>query len=339
MTNKAPSGISSAAWITTARVSIAQAIPSTEAPSQDVQLALTYHPLLRLELAFHSQAGEVQLKATTVVQIASHSEGQRDMDMKDQASLARGAGVEDATTARTLRDQDRAQRRRVASMSTPAVKATRETIILTLTLTLIPTAHEATDTVVVAMDRAEEEGQDLDTTGPNAEALTSHPAVQQHPSSWAQILRPYAPQARSAGERPGPRSGETGPGPADEDAPEGTFTPPIDVFSTEAAYVLHIALPGAKKEDVGVNWDADKGELNIAGVVYRPGDESFLKSLKSGERRVGVFERSVKLPPGGEEEEVVDGEGIGAKLEDGVLVITVPKVEREWIEVKKVDIN
>ncbi|EKD20709.1 hsp20-like protein [Drepanopeziza brunnea f. sp. 'multigermtubi' MB_m1] len=174
------------------------------------------------------------------------------------------------------------------------------------------------------------------------QALTSHPAIQQHPS-WAHILRSYAPQARSAGERPGPRSDETGP--ADEDAPEDTFTPPIDVFSTEAAYVLHIALPGAKKEDVGVNWDADKGELNIAGVVYRPGDETFLKSLKSGERRVGAFERSVKLPPRGKEEEEeeegaeVDGEGIGAKLEDGLLVITVPKVEREWIEVKKVDIN
>ncbi|KAJ5038751.1 uncharacterized protein L3040_006431 [Drepanopeziza brunnea f. sp. 'multigermtubi'] len=273
--------------------------------------------------------------------IASHSEGQRDMDVKDQASLARGAGVEDATIVRTpvARDQDRAQGRRMVgtSTSTPAVKARRETITLILTLTLIPTAHEATDTVVVAMDCAEKEGQDLDTTGPNAE---------QHPS-WAHILRSYAPQARSAGERPGPRSGETGPGPApaDEDAPEDTFTPPIDVFSTEAAYVLHIALPGAKKEDVGVNWDADKGELNIAGVVYRPGDETFLKSLKSGERRVGAFERSVKLPPRGKEEEEeeegaeVDGEEIGAKLEDGLLVITVPKVEREWIEVKKVDIN
>ena len=147
------------------------------------------------------------------------------------------------------------------------------------------------------------------------------------------MLRNYAEQYGLAG---GARSGETLV-PADTDA-ENSFIPPIDVFSTEIAYVLHIALPGAKKEDVGVNWDADKGELNIAGVVYRQGDEEFLKTLSKSERKVGVFERSVKLPPGEEEKEEVDGENISAKLEDGILMVTVPKVEKEWTEIKRVDI-
>jgi len=102
---------------------------------------------------------------------------------------------------------------------------------------------------------------------------------------------------------------------------------------------LHIALPGAKKEDVGVNFDADKGELNVAGVVYRPGDEEFLKSLTQSERRVGVFERTIKIPPTGEEKEEVDGDAIVAKMEDGVLIVTIPKVEKEWTDVKKVDID
>jgi HSP20 family protein len=125
---------------------------------------------------------------------------------------------------------------------------------------------------------------------------------------------------------------------ANDEADE-KFTPPIDIFSTETAYVLHVALPGAKKEDVGVNWDAEKGELNVAGVVYRKGDEDFLKTLSTGERKVGMFERSVKLPPGTEEKEEVDEDGITAKLEDGVLVVTVPKVEKEWTDVKRVDVN
>jgi HSP20 family protein len=103
--------------------------------------------------------------------------------------------------------------------------------------------------------------------------------------------------------------------------------------------VLHVALPGAKKEDVGVNFDSDKGELNVAGVVYRHGDEEFLKTLSQSERKVGVFERTVKLPPVGEEKEEVDGDAITAKMEDGVLIVTVPKVEKEWTEVKKVDIE
>lgn len=159
------------------------------------------------------------------------------------------------------------------------------------------------------------------------EALNQHP-VGQHP--WAQWLRQYAEQADVA-----QRSGETL---VPEDG-ENSFVPPVDVFSTETAYILHIALPGAKKEDVGVNFDSDKGLLNVAGIVYRQGDGEFLKTMSQGERKVGVFDRSVKLPPGGEEKEEVDADAITAKLEDGVLVVTVPKVEKEWTEVKKVDIE
>lgn len=155
---------------------------------------------------------------------------------------------------------------------------------------------------------------------PLIQAFASHPI--------AQALRAYAEQAGLGADR------ETG----DVDT-ENSFIPPIDVFSTPAAYVLHVSLPGAKKEDVGVNWDAEKSELNVAGVVYRPGDEEFLKTLSNRERKVGVFERNVKLPPGDEEKEEVDGDNITAKLEDGILIITVPKVEKEWTEVKKVDIE
>jgi HSP20 family protein len=165
------------------------------------------------------------------------------------------------------------------------------------------------------------------------DALNNHP-LGQHP--WAQFLRQYAEQAGLSSDANAQRSGETLV--PDVDA-EDSFIPPIDIFSTEMAYILHIALPGAKKEDVGVNWDADKGVLNVAGVVYRQGDEAFLQTLAQGERKVGVFERSVKLPPGNEEKEEVDGDGINAKLEDGVLVVTVPKVEKEWTDVKRVDIE
>lgn len=125
----------------------------------------------------------------------------------------------------------------------------------------------------------------------------------------------------------------------DSNSPD-TFTPPLDLFETDTEYVLHLALPGAKKEDVGVDWDAEKGELRAAGVVHRPGDEEFLRGLRTSERTVGVFERKVKLPPGGDDKkEEVDGEGIVARMEDGVLVVRVPKVEKEWTEIRKIDIE
>lgn len=164
-------------------------------------------------------------------------------------------------------------------------------------------------------------------------SLASHPLAQ----PYRQFFENLASQ--------GQQSGETARGDNVED--ENTFTPPLDIFTIPTEYVLHVALPGAKKEDVGINWDAEKGVLNIAGVVYRQGDEEFLKMLSKSERRVGVFERALRLPPVGEgeeekekekEKEEIDGDGITAKLEDGVLVVRVPKVEKEWTDVKKVDI-
>ena len=116
------------------------------------------------------------------------------------------------------------------------------------------------------------------------------------------------------------------------------FTPPADVFDTEDAYIVHVSLPGAKKEDVGVNWDADKSEISVAGVVYRPGDEDFLKTLALDERTVGVFEKKIRLGSRASPAQV-DVDAIAAKMEDGVLVVQIPKLDREYVEVKKVDIE
>jgi len=158
-------------------------------------------------------------------------------------------------------------------------------------------------------------------------AFASHPFAQAFNMSGEQ-----ADQARSGAQAGG----------ADENAEQedNTFTPPVDVFNTEKAYVLHIALPGAVKEDVGVNWDPEQSVLNVAGVVYRPGNEEFLQSLASSERRVGMFERTITLPPAGsDEKEEVDGFGISAKMENGILIVTVPKAEKEWTEVHKIDVD
>ncbi|KAL8700564.1 MAG: hypothetical protein Q9201_005379 [Fulgogasparrea decipioides] len=116
------------------------------------------------------------------------------------------------------------------------------------------------------------------------------------------------------------------------------FSPPADVFDTEENYIIHISLPGAKKEDVGVNWDTDKSELSVAGVIYRPGDEEFLKTLALDERQVGVFERKVRLGSRASPA-AVDEDGMGAKMEDGVLIVTIPKRDAGYVEVKKVDIE
>lgn len=122
------------------------------------------------------------------------------------------------------------------------------------------------------------------------------------------------------------------------DAASEDYKPEADVFDTENAYVIHVSLPGAKKEDVGVNWDTEKSEISIAGVIYRPGDEEFLKTLALDERHVGAFERKVRLGSRANPAQI-DAEAITAKLEDGILRVDVPKQDRDYVEIKKVDIE
>ena len=127
-------------------------------------------------------------------------------------------------------------------------------------------------------------------------------------------------------------------GEAEAAGEEQDFKPDVDVFDTEQAFVIHVSLPGAKKEDVGVNWDAEKSEVNIAGVTYRPADEEVIKTLALDERKVGPFERKVRLGSRANPAQV-DADSITAKLEDGILVIEVPKLDKDYVEIKKVDIE
>jgi HSP20 family protein len=118
------------------------------------------------------------------------------------------------------------------------------------------------------------------------------------------------------------------------------FEPRADIFDTAAQYVIHLSLPGAKKEDLGVDWDGENSVLRIAGVVYRPGaDEELLKHLAvdGRKREIGVFEKSIRLGTK-RDPAAIDVAGIKAKMSDGVLVVTVPKVKVEH-QKREVPIN
>ncbi|PYH86361.1 HSP20-like chaperone [Aspergillus uvarum CBS 121591] len=116
------------------------------------------------------------------------------------------------------------------------------------------------------------------------------------------------------------------------------YQPDVDVFDTPEAFVIHVPLPGAKKEDIEVSWDPKAVQLGISGTISRPGSEELLKTIALDERRVGAFERQVRLGSPSSAPKV-EGEAISAKLEDGVLVVELPKTEPDDVEVKKVVIE
>lgn len=112
------------------------------------------------------------------------------------------------------------------------------------------------------------------------------------------------------------------------------FEPRADIFDTPASYLIHLSLPGAKKEDLGVDWDGEHSILRIGGVVHRPGiDEETLKLLAVDGRKkeVGVFEKKIHLGTK-KDPAKIDVAGITAKMIDGVLIVKVPKVEVEHVK-------
>ncbi len=89
----------------------------------------------------------------------------------------------------------------------------------------------------------------------------------------------------------------------------------IDVQDNKNEYIVEAELPGAEKGDISIS--LNEGKLNIAYNKTENVEENN-KNYIHRERRVTSMSRNVFLAD-------ADTAGIKAKLEDGVLSITVPK--------------
>ncbi|MBO7117583.1 MAG: Hsp20/alpha crystallin family protein [Bacteroidales bacterium] len=102
-----------------------------------------------------------------------------------------------------------------------------------------------------------------------------------------------------------------------------TYTAPaINVIETEKEYEVELAAPGLDKEDFRVHVDADNN-LHIEMEKKAENKEGkkhgrFLRREFSYEK----FQQTLLLP------EDVDAEKIEAKVEKGVLMVTLPKKEK-----------
>ncbi len=91
--------------------------------------------------------------------------------------------------------------------------------------------------------------------------------------------------------------------------------PAVDVAEDAEAHRITLELPGVKATDVKVELDGNR--LTVSGNKKVEVD-----TATRSERRYGSFSRVFTLP------ETVNGEAIEARSEDGVLTITLPKVEK-----------
>jgi HSP20 family protein len=110
---------------------------------------------------------------------------------------------------------------------------------------------------------------------------------------------------------------------------ERVWAPAVDVYETKDALMVDAELPGLDEKDI---------HLSIIGdVLSVRGERQWNQEVKQesyyrGERWYGKFERSLPLPM------PVQADKVTAKYRDGVLTITLPKVEEIRPKEIKIDV-
>lgn len=99
--------------------------------------------------------------------------------------------------------------------------------------------------------------------------------------------------------------------------PTRTYVPTTDIFETQDALNVVLEMPGVEKANIDIT--VQEGVLNVEGRL----DFSKYKSLQPlyTEYNVGHYARSFRLSS------KIDDSKIAAEFRDGVLTLTLPKVE------------
>ena len=96
------------------------------------------------------------------------------------------------------------------------------------------------------------------------------------------------------------------------------FTPTVDIFEEDTRYVVLADLPGIDAKELELTVDGNiltiKGERKL--------DDRTASVMRRSERRHGSFERHFRLP------ETAANEGLAAGYNDGVLTVSIPKIEQ-----------
>ena len=110
---------------------------------------------------------------------------------------------------------------------------------------------------------------------------------------------------------------------------ERVWAPAVDMYETKDALMVAAELPGLNEKDIHLSITGDV--LSVRGE-RQWNQEVKPESYYRGERWYGKFERSLPLPM------PVQADKVTAKYRDGVLTITLPKVEEIRPKEIKIDV-
>ena len=105
--------------------------------------------------------------------------------------------------------------------------------------------------------------------------------------------------------------------PTEQTRPGLVFTPAVDIFETEKELTLLADMPGVKAADLNI--DLHENVLTLDGDVEAPEGSGEADVFR--EYRTGKYYRQFTLS------QVIDQSKIDAEMKDGVLRLTLPKIE------------
>jgi HSP20 family protein len=101
--------------------------------------------------------------------------------------------------------------------------------------------------------------------------------------------------------------------------------PMVNVFESDTDYSIEMAIPGMSKEDIKIKLDKDVLEISADKSEIEPETQTCTKR----EYSFNKFVRSFTLP------DAADKTKIEAKSENGILLITIMKKEKEIVKPPK----
>jgi len=110
----------------------------------------------------------------------------------------------------------------------------------------------------------------------------------------------------------------------------GVRIPEVDVYEEKGNIVVEVPLPGIKPDEIDVSLE-DK-TLRIKGEKKETKEEKNRNYFRK-EVRKGAFERVITLPA------EVKAKEAKAEMKDGILKITLPKVEKEKAKTIRVKVK
>ena len=105
--------------------------------------------------------------------------------------------------------------------------------------------------------------------------------------------------------------------------------PAVNVKESDEAYTMEVAAPGLKKEFCRVHIN-DEGNLSVAienKMEHKEEDKK--QHYLRREFSYTNYQQSYTLP------DDVDRDAISAKVEDGILTVTLPKLKKEEVKVSR----